>query len=151
MQMQKRKFRIGDLAKKLDLDKFVIRFWEKEFTLNAERSNGGQRFYEEKDLETFCQIKFLLYEQKFTIAGAKEQLKNKGILAVQKTSLNCQEDINQIDKKGIARSNFLLENKNKTKAEYKTAKVCSQGKIDQKTITKLLAVKANLIKLKQLL
>ena len=55
--MQRRKFRIGDLAKRLKVDKFVIRFWEKEFNLNTGRSEGGQRFYEEKDYETFIWIR----------------------------------------------------------------------------------------------
>ena len=105
MQMQKRKFRIGDLAQKLKIDKFVIRFWEKEFALNSGRSNGGQRFYEEKDFETFQQIKTLLYDQKFTIAGAKKQLidlnlnsdTNNNIIASQKTNIKNQ-DYNNLNK-----------------------------------------------------
>jgi len=91
MKMQKRKFRIGDLAKRLHIDKFVIRFWEKEFKLNTIRSEGGQRFYEEKDYETFKHIKILLYDKKFTIAGAKKEIekldKNTKIIASHKTSL----------------------------------------------------------------
>ena len=75
MKMQKKQFRIGELAKSLGVERFVIRFWEKEFNFNAYRSTGGQRFYEERDLERFRYIKTLLYEQGFTIAGAKKQLK----------------------------------------------------------------------------
>lgn len=71
----KKKFRIGELAKELKLKKFVIRFWEKEFGLHSDRSRGGQRFYTEEDLSTFSTIKELLYEQGFTIAGARHQLK----------------------------------------------------------------------------
>lgn len=74
LQMNKRKFRIGDLAKKLKLKKFVIRFWEKEFQLKSDRSTGGQRFYTQEDFDTFILIKDLLYTQKFTIPGAKKQL-----------------------------------------------------------------------------
>jgi DNA-binding transcriptional MerR regulator len=81
--MNKRKFRIGDLAKKLKVKKFVIRFWEKEFELKSDRSTGGQRFYTQKDFDTFILIKDLLYAQKFTIPGAKKQLeslaKNKNL------------------------------------------------------------------------
>jgi DNA-binding transcriptional MerR regulator len=73
-RMNKRKFRIGELAKKLKVKKFVIRFWEKEFELESSRSDGGQRFYSQDDLKTFSTIKDLLYNQKFTITGAKKRL-----------------------------------------------------------------------------
>ena len=74
MRMQRKQFRIGDLADKLSVEKFVIRFWEKEFEITPHRSEGGQRFYEDKDFKTFATIKTLLYEQGYTIAGAKKQL-----------------------------------------------------------------------------
>lgn len=74
-KMQKRLFRIGELAKKLSIETSVIRFWEKEFELSCHRSDGQQRFYSERDLEKFYTIKELLYNKKFTIAGAKEELK----------------------------------------------------------------------------
>ncbi len=88
MKMQKRQFRIGELAEHLGVEKFVVRFWEKEFNLGAHRSQGGQRFYEESDLKRFQCIKKLLYEQKFTIAGAKKKLQESSlqVIASQKTS-----------------------------------------------------------------
>jgi len=76
MKMQKKQFRIGELAKRLNVERFVIRFWEKEFGLKAHRSDGGQRFYEERDFNKFKQIKKLLYEEGFTISGARQQLKS---------------------------------------------------------------------------
>lgn len=72
--MQARQFRIGELAKKLCVEKFVIRFWEKEFNIKPQRSSGQQRFYTEKDLNKFTAIKDLLYQRGYTIAGAKKQL-----------------------------------------------------------------------------
>ena len=72
--MDKIKFRIGELSKKLKVKKFVIRFWEKEFDLESDRSDGGQRFYNQEDLQKFSIIKDLLYNKKFTIPGAKKQL-----------------------------------------------------------------------------
>jgi DNA-binding transcriptional MerR regulator len=75
--MKKNKFRIGELAEKLGVERFVIRFWEKEFGLSSSRSNGGQRFYDADDFSLFVQIKQLLYEQGFTISGAKKQLTSK--------------------------------------------------------------------------
>ena len=53
MKMQKRQFRIGQLAHYLKVEKFVIRFWEKEFEMKSARSTGGQRFYDQKDIERF--------------------------------------------------------------------------------------------------
>lgn len=75
MRMQKKQFRIGELAKKLNVERFVIRFWEKEFNIKPHRSDGGQRFYIEEDLTMFTQIKDLLYNNGFTIQGARQQLK----------------------------------------------------------------------------
>jgi DNA-binding transcriptional MerR regulator len=89
MRMQKRQFRIGELANKLAVEKFVIRFWEKEFNLSTTRSTGGQRFYNEDDLARFTYIKTLLYEKGFTISGAKKELLAPGtILGSQRTTID---------------------------------------------------------------
>ena len=76
MKMQKKQFRIGTLAQELGLEKFVVRFWEKEFNIKSSRSTGGQRYYTVADVEKFKLIKELLYTKKFTIAGAKDALCN---------------------------------------------------------------------------
>ena len=81
MKMEKRKFRIGELANQLNVERFVIRFWEKEFNIKSQRSHGGQRFYSTEDLNTFKTVKELLYEKRFTIAGAKQMLKRGSIIA----------------------------------------------------------------------
>lgn len=101
MKMQKRQFRIGQLAKHLGVKRFVVRFWEKEFDFNAHRSDGGQRFYEEKDLERFKKIKKLLYEDGFTIAGAKKILKEKDpqIIGSHKTTLDQKSETQKNEKK----------------------------------------------------
>jgi len=74
MRMRKKQFRIGHLAAALGVDDFVIRFWEKEFKLSTQRSQGGQRFYTCDDLERFKNIQELLHKKGFTIAGAKQAL-----------------------------------------------------------------------------
>ena len=102
MKMQKRKFRIGELAEKLELERFVVRFWEKEFSIKTKRSQGSQRFYDENDLRKFEQIKRLLYEEGFTIVGAKKKLREKpstkgeSIIASHKTTM--EEPIKTIGK-----------------------------------------------------
>jgi len=95
MKMQKRQFRIGELAEQIGVKRFVVRFWEKEFDLLPTRSTGGQRFYETKDLEKLLQIKDLLYNKGLTISGAKKILKNKHaidspIIASQKTTIDAE-------------------------------------------------------------
>ena len=74
MRMRKRQFRIGELADRLKIERFIIRFWEKEFGIKTARSQGRQRYYDEHDLERFSLIKELLYGRGFTIAGAKKEL-----------------------------------------------------------------------------
>ncbi|NDD54856.1 MerR family transcriptional regulator [bacterium] len=74
VSMGQRQFRIGDLANELKVKKFVVRFWEQEFNLAASRSEGGHRFYTVDDLHTFQTIKDLLYNQGYTIEGARKQL-----------------------------------------------------------------------------
>ncbi len=74
ISMGQRQFRIGDLANELKVKKFVIRFWEQEFGLSAERSEGGHRFYTTADLRIFQIIKDLLHNQGYTIEGARKQL-----------------------------------------------------------------------------
>lgn len=93
MKMEKKKFRIGHLADELGVERFVIRFWEKEFNVKPNRSEGGQRFYQQEDLDQFKKIKELLYSKGFTIAGAKKLLNNdleqseeKKIIGSQKTT-----------------------------------------------------------------
>lgn len=104
--MAKQRFRIGELAHNLNVESFVIRFWEKEFDIKASRSEGGQRFYDEKHLSTFAKIKELLYEKKFTIAGAKEALKSEKPYAVaaKKTTMEQENALTELDQK---KSDFL--------------------------------------------
>ncbi len=92
MKMEKKKFRIGELAEKVEVERFVIRFWEKEFGLTSSRSDGGQRFYTEHDLSVFMSIKKLLYEQGFTISGAKKQLSSSQFIAAQQAPESFQTD-----------------------------------------------------------
>lgn len=90
--MQRRQFRIGELAKTLGIGRSVVRFWEREFGFAPQRSFGGQRCYGEKDLEKLRLIKDLLYVQGLTIAGAKKLLKEKHhdlhLIASTRTSLD---------------------------------------------------------------
>lgn len=114
MKIERRKFRIGELANRLNVERFVIRFWEKEFDVKTDRSEGSQRFYDEQALKMFTAIKSLLYEEGYTIAGAKKQLKctfkKSSITASSKTSFPSSEKIeteissaNNLDKDSITK------------------------------------------------
>ena len=68
-------FRIGEVCKIVDIEPFVLRFWETEFpNLAPEKSKAGHRVYKRKDIEMVLSIKELLYERGYTIAGARKQL-----------------------------------------------------------------------------
>ena len=69
-------FRIGEVAKLCKLPAYVLRFWESEFPqLKPMKSSTGQRMYRQRDVESVLRIKKLLYEEGFTIAGARQHLK----------------------------------------------------------------------------
>src|SRR5580700_12083799 len=69
-------FRIGEVAELCRLPAYVLRFWETEFPhLKPVKSSTGQRMYRHKDVESVLRIKKLLYEEGFTIAGARQHLR----------------------------------------------------------------------------
>jgi DNA-binding transcriptional MerR regulator len=68
-------FRIGEVSRLLGVEAHVVRFWESEFpSVRPIRTKSDQRLYRKKDVETLLKIRKLLYEEKFTIAGAKKHL-----------------------------------------------------------------------------
>ena len=81
-------FRIGEVSKLCRLPAYVLRFWESEFPqLKPVKGSNGQRMYRQRDVETLLHIKKLLYEQGFTIAGARQQLKDEAKPARKQTGL----------------------------------------------------------------
>ncbi len=68
-------FRIGEVSRILGVEPHVVRYWESEFgSVKPIRTKSDHRVYRRKDLETLLDIKKLLYEEKFTIQGARRQL-----------------------------------------------------------------------------
>jgi DNA-binding transcriptional MerR regulator len=71
-------YRIGEACKKLDIQPYVLRYWETEFAvLSPRKSRSGQRVYSEEELALIRRIKELLYEEGYTIAGAKKKLESE--------------------------------------------------------------------------
>lgn len=121
-QASAEKIRIGDLAKILNVEKFIIRFWEREFGIKARRSAGGQRYYTNSDVQRIERIKHLLYNEGLTIAGAKKHLSEKA------------------------------SSKKNVKFEVSgAAKVPETPAMDDQLNTELLALRAHLLKLRTLL
>jgi DNA-binding transcriptional MerR regulator len=67
-------YRIGEVCRITGVKPHVLRYWEQEFKLRPERFSGTQRRYRKEDLETILSIKKLLYDERFTITGAKKRL-----------------------------------------------------------------------------
>ena len=69
-------FRIGEVSKLCDLPAYVLRFWESEFPqLKPHKGGTGQRLYRRRDVEMVLRIKSLLYDEGYTIPGARQVFK----------------------------------------------------------------------------
>src|SRR5437870_12483782 len=70
-----RLYKIGEVCKIADVQPYVLRYWETEFpSLAPNKSGGGQRLYNRREIDVILRIKQLLYSEGFTIAGAKKKL-----------------------------------------------------------------------------
>lgn len=75
---EERLYRIGEVSRLADLKPFVLRYWETEFPmLEPIKSEGGRRLYRQQDVDMVFRIKRLLYDEGFTIAGARRHLRDK--------------------------------------------------------------------------
>jgi DNA-binding transcriptional MerR regulator len=85
-------YKIGEVSEITGIEPYVLRYWESEFKIvNPTRTNSKQRLYRKKDLELILEIKKLLYEEKFTIAGAKKKLQKTKVFKEQQMKLNLPE------------------------------------------------------------
>jgi len=76
----KRYYRIGEVAKITGVKAYVLRYWESEFRWMAPaKSRSKQRLYRKRDIEIIQLIKRLLYEERYTIAGARRKLQDLGV------------------------------------------------------------------------
>jgi DNA-binding transcriptional MerR regulator len=72
---EKESYRVGEVSHIVEVDPYVLRYWEKMFPqLNPQKDETGQRIYTQSDIDTVLQIKKLLYEERYTIAGAKKKM-----------------------------------------------------------------------------
>jgi DNA-binding transcriptional MerR regulator len=77
-QTQERLYRIGEVSRLAELKPFVLRYWETEFPmLEPVKSPSGHRMYRQEDVDMVLKIKRLLYDEGFTIAGARRHLREQ--------------------------------------------------------------------------
>lgn len=76
LELDKKYYRIGDVAEMLDLPQSTIRFWEKEFNhLKPKRNHGNTRLYTPADIEKLRIVKYLIKDKGLTIDGARDHLR----------------------------------------------------------------------------
>jgi DNA-binding transcriptional MerR regulator len=98
-------FTISEVSQITGVKPHILRYWEKQFKLlKPGRSIGGQRSYRKKDIEIILLIRKLLYEDKFTINGAKTRLKelkkkNEHQMEINFKELDIKDKINKLRKK----------------------------------------------------
>jgi len=89
-------FKIGEVSAIAGLQPYVLRFWESEFSqIKPKRTPSGQRMYTKSDVEIILEVKNLLYDQKYTIPGAKQHLKEKSGQKKEKFSIPALTEIRQ--------------------------------------------------------
>lgn len=88
-------FRIGEVSQLVGVKEYVLRYWESEFPgLSPRKSSSGQRMFRRKDVELLLRIKHLLYDQKFTIEGARKALQEKSKpVAARETKRSSQAEL----------------------------------------------------------
>ena len=90
----KRYYRIGEVSKLTGVKPYVLRYWESEFRWMApQKSKSKQRLYRRRDIDMILLIKKLLYEQRYTIAGARKKLRELGTgKALEEGTLSVEPD-----------------------------------------------------------
>lgn len=103
-------FRIGEAARILGVEPYVIRYWESEFkNLRPRRTRSDQRLYRRSDIEALLKIRDLLYKEKFTIAGAKKKLSVAGGPAVTESAGEGRGDLLKDIKKELRDIRNMLD------------------------------------------
>jgi DNA-binding transcriptional MerR regulator len=71
-------YKIGEVSRLAQVEPYILRYWENEFpVLSPRKSSGGQRVYQQKDLDLVLSIKRMLHEEGYTIAGARKKISER--------------------------------------------------------------------------
>lgn len=84
---ERKYFKIGEVAELVGVEPHVLRYWETQFSqLRPHKARSGHRLYRRREVETLLVIKDLLHVQRFTIAGARQALRQQGITTLLPTA-----------------------------------------------------------------
>jgi DNA-binding transcriptional MerR regulator len=100
-QLSKLYYRIGEVSRITGVAPHVLRYWEREFNLRLRKGGRPQRRYQKEDIETILAIKRLLYEHRYTIAGAKKRLqelnrRKRGQIAMDFVKEDCADVLREV-------------------------------------------------------
>ena len=106
-------FKIGEVSRILGVKPYVLRFWETEFRITPAKNQSQHRVYKRQEVETLLEIKHLLYEERFTIEGARAKLKERSKERQKQLKLDLIENpyratLRQV-KKDLARIKAILK------------------------------------------
>jgi DNA-binding transcriptional MerR regulator len=106
-------FKIGEVSRILGVKPYVLRFWETEFRITPAKNPSQHRVYKRQEVETLLEIKRLLYEERFTIEGARVKLKELAKERQKQLKLDLAENpykatLRQV-KKDLARIKAILK------------------------------------------
>ena len=106
-------FKIGEVSRILGVKPYVLRFWETEFRITPAKNPSQHRVYKRQEVETLLEIKRLLYEERFTIEGARAKLKELAKNRQKQLKLDLAENpyratLRQV-KKDLARIKAILK------------------------------------------
>ncbi|HEY6230772.1 MAG TPA: MerR family transcriptional regulator [Pyrinomonadaceae bacterium] len=114
-------FKIGEVCELAGVQAHVLRYWESEFAMLAPQKNrAGQRVYRKRDVEIALRIKELLYEDQYTIAGAKKRLANDLRAGGKLRIMSSEESGEEAEANGSGAT--LAEEKSARPQEPRTAK-----------------------------
>ncbi len=108
-------FRIGEVASLVGVEPHVLRYWEREFrTIRPTKSAKGQRVYSRRDVENLMRVRELLYQEGFTIAGAKKKL--------ERNALRRAEPVEETDPRAESQAQVQVQAEDAKEAEKQAAR-----------------------------
>ena len=132
-------FKIGEVCELAGVQAHVLRYWETEFpTLAPQKNRAGQRTYRRRDVEMALRIKELLYDEQYTIAGAKKKLANElrgGAIRESETSVSTKPAMRSLKPPPSLASRFASS---PAKTESKASQKLSPNS-DQKDALRVIA------------
>jgi len=94
----KRYFTIGEVSELCGVKAHVLRYWEQEFTqLKPVKRRGNRRYYQHHEVLLIRRIRELLYEQGFTISGARNKLEARGVVEADQADAPAEKEVTRID------------------------------------------------------